>query len=60
MTVLSNFPRCSGCSRKEKRCGLKDGEFYCSVAEVILPTAIVTDDVDATGCLSNGWYRPFN
>lgn len=58
MDVLSNFPLCGGCSHKEKGRGLKDGEYFCSIAEVILPTSIVTDDVDATGCVKNGWYRP--
>ena len=58
MDVLSNFPLCRDCSRKERRRELKDGEYFCSVAGTILPTGIVTGDVDATGCAKNGWYRP--
>ena len=30
---LGNFPLCGGCSRKERREGLKDGEFYCAIVE---------------------------
>lgn len=58
MNVLINFPLCGGCSRKERGRGLKDDEFFCSIAETILPTGIITDDVDATDCVKNGWYRP--
>lgn len=52
------FPLCGGCSRRERREGLKDGEFYCSVATDILPNGVVTNDIDATECVRNGSYKP--
>lgn len=53
------LPLCGGCSRKEKREGLKDGEYYCAIVETILPNGVVTNDTDGTGCDKNGWYIPF-
>ena len=52
-----NFPMCGGCSRKEKRESLSKGEYYCSVATAFLPNGIVTDDVDATKCVRERWFR---
>lgn len=54
---LSNFPLCGGCSRKERRVGLKDGEYYCAIAEKILPKGTVTNDMDATNCVRNDWFK---
>ena len=51
------FVRCIDCSRKEKREGLSEGEYYCSVATAILSDGIVTDDVDATKCVRERWFR---
>ena len=48
---------CAGCSRKVKRKGLKKGEYYCDVAECVVPNGVVTDDMDATNCVKNGLYR---
>ncbi len=55
---LGKFPLCGGCSRREKREGLKDGEFYCAIVGAILPNGIVSNDTDATNCVRNGWYEP--
>lgn len=55
---LGRFPLCGGCSRRKKREGLKDGEFYCAIVEAILPNGIVSNDIDATNCVRNGWYEP--
>lgn len=55
---IANFPLCGDCFRKETRNGLKDDEYYCSIAEAILPTGIVTTDLDATNCVCNRWYKP--
>lgn len=55
---LGNFPLCGGCLRRERREGLKDGEFYCVIAETILPKETVSNDMDATMCVQNGWYNP--
>ena len=54
---LSNFPLCGGCSRREIRVGLKDGEYYCAIAEKILPKGTVTNDMDATNCVRNDWFK---
>lgn len=55
---IGNFPFCGGCSRRERREGIKDGEFYCAIAETILPKATVTNDMDASNCVQKGWYNP--
>ena len=52
-----NFPLCGGCSRKERREGLKDGEFYCAIVDGILPNGIVYSGTDATDCAQKGWYN---
>lgn len=44
------FALCGGCKRKEKREGLKDGQYYCIFAVTILPDGIVNNDTDATCC----------
>ena len=54
---LGNFPLCGGCSRKERREGLKDGEFYCAIVDGILPNGIVYSGTDATDCANKGWYN---
>ena len=51
--MIGIFPLCGGCSRREKREGLREGEFYCAIAEAILPDGTVTNDTDATSC--NQW-----
>lgn len=56
--VFANFPRCGGCSRREKREGMKKDEYYCAIADAILPNGVVTNDTDATNCARNGWYKP--
>lgn len=55
---IGNFPLCGGCSRREKREELKDGEFYCAIVDGILHNGIVTNDTDATDCDRKGWYNP--
>lgn len=55
--LIANFPLCGGCSCKERREGLEDGEYYCAIADSILPKGIVTNDTDATHCVRNGWYK---
>ena len=52
------FPLCGGCSRREKSEELREGEYYCAIAETILPNGVVTNDIDATDCARNGWYNP--
>ena len=51
--MIGIFPLCGGCSRREKREGLREGEFYCAIAEAILPDGTVTNDTDTTSC--NQW-----
>lgn len=55
--LLANFPLCGGCSRKEKCEGLEIGEYFCAIADKILPKGNVTNDTDATNCVRNGWYK---
>jgi len=55
---VTNFPLCEGCSRREKREGLEESEYYCAIAETILSKAVVTNDTDATNCVRIGWYNP--
>lgn len=52
------FPLCGGCSRREKRDDLGEGEYYCAKVEAILPNGVVTNDIDATDCVRDGWYNP--
>ncbi len=56
-TIIANFPLCGGCSRREKRKELRDGEYYCTVVDGILPNGVVTIDTDATKCIEEGWYK---
>lgn len=56
--VFANFPLCGGCSRREKREGMRNDEYYCAIADTILPHGVVTNDTDATNCARNGWYKP--
>ena len=56
--IFANFLLCGGCSRKERRKGLEDGEYYCAIADAILPKGNVTNNTDATNCVQNGWYKP--
>lgn len=55
--VYANFPLCAGCSRKTKREGLGENEYYCSNAENVFRDGIITDNIDATSCVRNGWYK---
>lgn len=57
--IKANFPLCGGCSRREQREGLKDEEFYCSIAEKNLPNGVVVNDMDATDCVRKGLYKAF-
>ena len=50
------FPMCIGCSRKEKREGLRVGDYYCNVAKAFLPSGVVSYDTDATDCVKKGLY----
>lgn len=52
-----DFPLCGGCSRRERREDLKDGEFYCAIVDGILPNGIVYSDTDATDCALKGLYN---
>ena len=45
-----HYPLCGGCSRKEKRDDLEEGEYYCAFAEAIFADGVVTNDTDATSC----------
>ncbi len=56
--LYANFPLCGGCSRREKREGMKNDEYYCAIVDTILPNGVVTNDTDATNCTQNGWYKP--
>lgn len=55
--VFANFPLCGGCSRREKREGMNNDEYYCVVANAILLNGVVTNDTDATNCARYGWYK---
>ena len=55
---LANFYLCGGCSHRERRKGLKDGEYFCAIAKTFLPNGIVTNDTDSTDCVRNHWYNP--
>lgn len=57
---ISNFPVCAECAQKEKRADLKKGHYYCSYAVGIYSGGIITDDVDSTGCVRKGCYKPIN
>ncbi len=52
-----NFLMCGGCSRKEVRSGMSEGEYYCRVIEGTIPNGKVRYDTDATAC---DWYTPIN
>lgn len=56
--IIGNFPLCGGCSRRERRDDLREGEYYCAKAATILPYGVVTNDMDATDCVRDGWYNP--
>lgn len=57
MSVLKNtIPYCAGCKRKEKRPGLKTGEYYCEVVSDTPMKGIVTGDIDGTKCVEMGLY----
>ena len=47
---LANFYLCGGCSHRERRKGLKDGESFCAIAKTFLPNGIVTNDTDCRLC----------
>ncbi len=51
------LPLCGGCSQKEKRNNLGKDEFYCRYARDVFQDGIVTSDIDATRCVSQGYYR---
>jgi len=55
--IIGVFPLCGGCSRRERREGLEVGEYFCAIADSILPQGKVTNDTDATNCVRNGWYK---
>ena len=55
---LGNFPLCGGCSHRESREGLKEGELYCAIVEAIIPNGIISNNTDATNCVRNNWYEP--
>ena len=55
---LANFYLCGGCSHRERRKGLTDGEYFCAIAKTFLPNGIVTNDTDSTDCVRNNWYNP--
>ena len=56
--IKGNFPMCGGCSRREKREGMIDGNYYCAIADSVLTNGgVITNDTDATNCVRNGWYK---
>ena len=56
--LFTNFPLCGGCSRRERREELENGEYYCAIADTILSKGNVISDTDASNCVRNGWYKP--
>ena len=58
--VFANFPLCGGCSRRERREGMNNDEYYCDIANAILLNGGVTNDTDATNCARDGWMVQAN
>lgn len=52
------IPYCGNCSRKTKKEGLVDGEYYCDIVDDTPMMGVVTSDVDGTHCVELGIYRP--
>lgn len=51
------IPYCGNCSRKTKKEGLADGEYYCDILIDTPMKGVVTSDTDGTNCVEMGVYR---
>ena len=54
------IPYCGNCSRKTKKEGLANGEYYCDVVKDTPMNGIVTADTDGTHCVELDIYKPYN
>lgn len=54
----SMIPYCGNCSRKAKKAGLANGEFFCDIIFDTPMKGIVTFDTDGARCLELGVYKP--
>ena len=52
------IPYCGNCSRKTKKEGLANGEYYCVVVNDTPMKGVVTSDVDGTRCVELDLYKP--
>ena len=57
-TLEKTIPYCGNCSRKTKKEGLANGEYYCDIVDDTPMKGVVTSDVDGTHCVELGVYRP--
>lgn len=48
---------CAGCANKQKSEKLGKGEYYCKVVDGIIPSGIITFDIDATKCIRDGVFK---
>ena len=61
MTKIKNgIPYCAGCNRKEKRQGLKAGEYFCAIVSDTPMNGLVNGDTDGTKCVEIGVYLPID
>ena len=56
-TLEKMIPYCGLCSRKTKKEGLSDGEYYSDVVKDTPMNGIVTSDIEGTHCMELGVYR---
>ena len=48
---------CASCRNKQKKAGLKNEEYYCSVVDGIVPNGIITSDTEALTCIDKGLFN---
>lgn len=53
----NSFEMCIDCSNKQSDAKLQKGNYYCPVAQEILPEGIVSYDTDATECIEKGFLE---
>lgn len=52
------IPYCGNCSRKIKKEGLANDEYYCDVLIDTPMKGVVTSDVDSTNCVKRSFFKP--
>ena len=57
-TIKNCITYCAGCSRKEKRPGLKTGDYFCHIVADTPMNGIVSEDTDGIKCIEMGVYIP--